>query len=163
MPKSNPKRSSAYARYYRRAKNAQFTEHVKDRTPLYYGLAFVGIIVVIIVVVYAFTSSTSNAVTTKKGDDVDLAYIGTFDNGTIFDHGTLPSEIIGNNQLLPYFDQNLVSRTAGQPFSFSVPPSQGYQSPQLAQNRYQLYGETLHFQVTITKVLRDGKVLYPTS
>jgi len=161
MPKANPKRSSQYSRYYRRARSAQFTEHIKDRTPFYYGLAFVGIIVLIVVVVVIFTTNTSTGVITKKGDIIDIAYIGTLDNGTRFDSGILTTETIGNNQLLPYFDQNLVNREAGKPFSFVIPKEQGYQSSQKTSSGYQLYGEALHFQVTINKVLRDGKVLYP--
>ncbi len=156
MPRSNPKKSSVYTRYYRRAKSTQFTEHMKDRTPLYYGLAFVAIIVVIVVVVVALTTNKSNTVTTKKGDIVDLTYIGTYDNGTIFDKGTLTAQTIGNNNLLKYFDQNLVNREAGKAYSFEIPPEQGYQSGKMA-------GYTLHFQVTIVKVLRDAKVIYPTT
>ena len=166
MPKANPKRSSAYTRYYRRARNAQLTEHVKDRTPMYYGLAFVGIIVVIVVIVIVVTVPGTSGITTQKNDVVNLAYVGTLDNGTIFDSNTLPSVTIGNNQLLTYFDQNLVNRPVGQPFSFVVPAAQGYQSSQVATHdghNYQLYGENLHFQVTVTMLLRNGKTLYPTS
>ncbi|HME54977.1 MAG TPA: FKBP-type peptidyl-prolyl cis-trans isomerase [Candidatus Lokiarchaeia archaeon] len=111
----------------------------------------------------SLSTSISTPVITQSGDVVDLTYTGTFDNGTVFDQGTLPTVTIGNNQLLPYFDQNLVGRTAGQLFSFALSPSQGYQTPQLAQGKYQLYGETLHFQVTITKVLRNGMVIYPSN
>ena len=101
------------------------------------------------------TTNNSSIIITQKGDIVDFAYIGTYDNGTIFDHNTLPAQTIGNNQLLPYFDQNLVNRPAGTQFSFSIPPEQGYTSGSLA-------GQTLHFQVTITKVLRGGKTIYQT-
>lgn len=154
MPKPNPKRSSNYSRYYRRAKTAQLTEHIKDRTPIYYGLAFGGIIVLIVVVVIVLTTNTSSGVTTQKGDTIDFRYIGTYDNGTIFDRNTLTSETIGNNQLLPYFDQNLVGRPVGTAFSFTIPPAQGYTSGTMA-------GLTLHFQVTILKVLRNDKQIYP--
>ena len=106
--------------------------------------------------IVTLTARESGNVITQKGDTVNFSYTGTYDNGTIFDHGIISSQIIGNNNLLAYFDQNLAGREAGVQFSFAIPPEYGYQS-----GRYQ--GLTLHFQVTITQVLRGGKVLYPTS
>jgi hypothetical protein len=103
----------------------------------------------------AFVARDSGIIMTMTGDVVDFTYIGTYDNGTIFDKGTLTNQTIGNNNLLHYFDQNLVNREAGKPFSFAIPPDQGYQSGKMA-------GYTLHFQMTIIKVVRDGKEKYPT-
>lgn len=99
------------------------------------------------------TIHDSGTVITQVGDTVDFTYIGTYDNGTIFDRNTLVSQTIGNNELLPYFDQNLRDREAGVPFSFAIPPDEGYQTGPYA-------GLTLHFNVTITKVVRDGQLIY---
>nr|MDO8085286.1 FKBP-type peptidyl-prolyl cis-trans isomerase [Candidatus Sigynarchaeum springense] len=157
MPKANPKKSSRYSQYYRRAKERAITEEVKDRAPLYYGLAFTGIVVAIVIVVLALTLPEMLKLKAQRGDTVDILYIGTYaTNGTVFDSGTLSNQVIGSNSLLTYFDQQLVGMEPGIKKTFVIPAAYAYTDP-----GNKLYGYDLRFEVTITKLTRDGTVMYP--
>jgi hypothetical protein len=157
MPKANPKKSSRYTQYYRRQKERAITETVKDRAPLYYGLTFVGIVVAIVIVVLALTLPELTKLKAQRGDKVTMTYIGTYaTNGTVFDSGTLSDQIIGSNSLLSYFDQQLVGMEPGVKKTFVIPDEFGY-----TQSTHQLYGHDLRFEVTITKLVRDGTLMYP--
>ncbi|MEX2682910.1 MAG: FKBP-type peptidyl-prolyl cis-trans isomerase [Candidatus Sigynarchaeota archaeon] len=157
MPKANPKKSSRYSQYYRRAKERAITEEVKDRAPLYYGLAFTGIIVGIVIVALVFTLPEALKLKAQRGDTVDILYIGTYvTNNTVFDSGTMTNQVIGSNSLLAYFDQQLVGMEPGVKKTFVIPAAYGYTTP-----GHKLYGYDLRFEVTITKLTRDGTVLYP--
>ncbi|MBN2150446.1 MAG: FKBP-type peptidyl-prolyl cis-trans isomerase [Candidatus Lokiarchaeota archaeon] len=157
MPKANPKKTSRYSQYYRRAKERAITETVKDRAPLYYGLAFTGVVVAIVVVVLALTLPDLLKLKAQLGDKVDINYIGTYAiNGTVFDSGTLYEQVIGSNSLLDYFDQQLVGMVPGVKKTFVIPAEYAYTEPS-----HHLYGYDLRFEVTITKLTRDGKVEYP--
>ncbi len=157
MPKANPKKSSRYSQYYRRVKERAITEEVKDRAPLYYGLAFAGIVAAIVIVVLALTLPEMLKLKAQRGDTVDIEYIGTYaENGTVFDSGTLKDQVIGSNSLLTYFDQQLVGMEPGVKKTFVIPHEYGYTDP-----GNKLYGHDLRFEVTITKLVRDEKVEYP--
>jgi hypothetical protein len=156
VPKQNPKRSSRYSQYYRRVKERAITETIKDRSSLYYGLTFAGIIVVVVVVVVALTLPSMNKIIAQRGDVVDIRYIGTYStNGTIFDEGLLQDQTIGSNSLLQYFDQQLIGMEAGVVKNFVIPSEFGYTA-----STHELYGHDLAFQVTITKLTRATDVLY---
>jgi hypothetical protein len=94
----------------------------------------------------------------QRGDTVDFVYIGMYDsNGTVFDSGTIPDTVIGSNSLLDYFDKQLVGMEPGVGKTFVIPA---------AENEYTTgppVGHDLRFGVTITKLSRNGTVLYPVS
>ena len=157
MPKANPKRDSVQKRYYQRARTSRASESHKDNTPVYFGLLFVGIIAGIILLVWAINQDFfSTGISVRNGDIVDIRYIGRHANGTKFDEGTLEDIEVGNNNLLEYFDQQLVGTTPGVMKSFVVPAEFGYTTP-----GDDLYGHDLHFQVTIVRLTRDGTQLFP--
>jgi hypothetical protein len=157
MPKANPKKTSRNSQYYRRVKERAITETVKDRAPLYYALAFAGIVVAIVIVVLALTLPELTKVKAQRGDEITIDYIGTYaDNGTVFDSGTMTKQVIGSNDLLDYFDQQLVGMEPGVKKTFVIPHEFGYTDP-----GHFLYGHDLRFEVTITLLTRDGTVLYP--
>ncbi len=159
MPKANPKKTSRNSQYYRRVKERAFTETVKDRAPLYYGLAFAGIVAAIVIVVLALTLPELTKLKAQRGDKVNMSYIGTYaSNGTVFDSGVLNDQVIGDNSLLDYFDQQLVGMEPGVKKTFVIPHEYGYQ---LGQGADHLVGHDLRFEVTITKLTRDGSVVYP--
>ncbi len=165
MPKSNPKRSSRYSQYYRRAKERAITETVKDRAPLYYGLAFAGIVVAIVIVVLALTLPEALKLKAQRGDTVVINYTGVYaSNGTRFDPpvGQDPpstlTHTLGNTDLLAYFDQQLFGMEPGKEKIFVIPAAYGYTEPS-----HFLYGQDLRFFVTIIQLTRDSKVLYPAS
>nr|MDO8114928.1 FKBP-type peptidyl-prolyl cis-trans isomerase [Candidatus Sigynarchaeota archaeon] len=159
MPKPNPKRSSTYARYYKRARSQQTTERVKDTSAYkYIGIGIV-VIVAMVIVVVVLTAPLVNQIHAQKNDVVSIYYIGTFDNGTIFDSGEMTSIKIGSNSLLAYFDQQLLGMVPGVKKTFAIPPEFGYQTSHGSQYA-RFVGKTLHFEATITKLERDGKILY---
>ncbi|NMC08403.1 MAG: FKBP-type peptidyl-prolyl cis-trans isomerase [Candidatus Lokiarchaeota archaeon] len=163
MPKTNPKKSSRYSQYYRRAKERAITEKVKDRAPLYYGLTFVGVVVAIVIVVLALTLPEILKLKSQRGDTVTVQYIGSYAiNGTVFDPqpgNPTPSQLthkIGDPGLLDYFDQQLVGMEPGVKKVFVIPAQFGYTDPS-----NKLYGYDLRFEVTIVKLVRGGETLYP--
>jgi hypothetical protein len=159
MPKANPKKTSRNTQYYRRVKERAITETIKDRAPMYYGLAFAGIVVAIVVIVLALTLPELNKVRAQRGDKVNIIYIGTYaSNGTVFDSGTLSDQVIGSNNLLDYFDQQLVGMEPNVKKTFVIPAAFGYDYGQGADH---LVGLDLRFETTITKLTRDGEILYP--
>jgi hypothetical protein len=99
----------------------------------------------------------SNKLHSQRGDKVTFAYIGSYvSNGTVFDSGTLSDQVIGSNSLLSYFDQQLIGMEPGVEKTIVIPDEFGYTA-----STHQLYGHDLRFEVTITKLTRDGTVLYP--
>ncbi|MHA1792445.1 MAG: FKBP-type peptidyl-prolyl cis-trans isomerase [Promethearchaeota archaeon] len=157
MPKRNPKRDKSLSRYYKRQEIiAREKDAHNDRAPIYYGLLFVGIIVGLIALALVLTSNTNTGPRVKEGDVVTIKYIGTLNNGTIFDNGELTDIEVGNNNLLHYFDQELVGCIPGVKKSFTIPAKYGYTDPS-----HELYGQDLNFEITITKLVRDGKIIFP--
>ncbi|MHA1368293.1 MAG: FKBP-type peptidyl-prolyl cis-trans isomerase [Promethearchaeota archaeon] len=155
MPKRNPKYESRASRYYKRVKSLNRTpKPVNDHSSIYFGLLFVGIIVVVIVIVTFVTKTPQNTnVTVQEGDVVDIQYIGRYaDNKTIFDDGTLRDIEVGNNDLLPYFDQQLIGIKLNEKKTFVVPAEYGYTDPS-----NKLYGHDLQFEVTITRIVRGDQ------
>ncbi len=159
MPKANPKRRSSVSRYYRRVRTTtqRSASAHKDNVPYIFAGIFVAIIAGVFVLIWVLQVDFSGSIVVQEGDYVTIDYTGTYpSNGTIFDEGTLDNQQVGNNNLLDYFDQQLVGVVAGQKKTFTIPAQYGYTTP-----GHKLYGYDLHFEITITKVVRDSKVLYP--
>ncbi|MBN2150445.1 MAG: FKBP-type peptidyl-prolyl cis-trans isomerase [Candidatus Lokiarchaeota archaeon] len=97
----------------------------------------------------------SNKLRAQEGDRVDFVYTGMYDsNGTVFDSSTLYDQVIGSNSLLVSFDQQLVGMEPGVEKAFVIPAADGYPSGPFA-------GYDLRFEVTITRLVRGGTVMYP--
>ncbi len=65
----------------------------------------------------------------KAGDTVKVHYVGTFDDGQVFDssEGSDPLEFtVGAGQVIPGFDQALVGMQAGETKNIVIPPGQAY-------------------------------------
>ncbi len=65
----------------------------------------------------------------KKGDTVKVQYIGSLENGRIFGSST-PNEpfefIIGQQSVLPAFEQAVIGMSVGETRKIEVPPEEGY-------------------------------------
>lgn len=67
----------------------------------------------------------------KKGDKIQVAYEGKFDDGTIFDtsnkEGSGPIEFeVGANQVIPAFDNSVLGMEKDEEKEFKIQPSEGY-------------------------------------
>jgi hypothetical protein len=162
MPRANPKNpkiQSKASRYYHRNKTAFHEVGVhRDRIVYVYLVAFIGIIGGALLLSYFLLQPHKGPVVTIKGDTVNLTYTLKYDNGTLVQKGSLTKETIGNDDLLPYFDQELIGVIAGHSKSFTVPAIFGYTS---SMGQPKLVGQNLDYVITITSVVRDGKTLYP--
>jgi hypothetical protein len=119
------------------------------------------IVVAVIVIPVGFAGlialMDSNKLRAQHGDKVNIVYMGTYaSNGTFLDSGTLIDQVIGSNNLISYFDQQLVGMEPGVKKTFVIPAQFGYTNP-----TDKLYGQDLRFEVTITKLVRDGTLMYP--
>ncbi|HDM76045.1 MAG TPA: peptidylprolyl isomerase [Deltaproteobacteria bacterium] len=65
----------------------------------------------------------------KMGDTVKVQYIGSLENGRIFGSST-PNEpfefIIGQQSVLPAFEQAVIGMSVGETRKIEVPPEEGY-------------------------------------
>jgi peptidylprolyl isomerase len=81
----------------------------------------------------------------QKGSVVTLHYTGTLEDGTEFDssHGREPLEItVGEEMLIPGFENSLIGHEQGESFTFTVKPEDGYGA----------YSEELVFTVPLDQV-----------
>ena len=66
----------------------------------------------------------------KNGDTVKVEYVGTFDDGTVFDsskeHGQLLSFEVGAKQVIPGFDTAVVGMEVGQEKKVTILPEEAY-------------------------------------
>lgn len=100
----------------------------------------------------------------KQGDKVSVTYVGTFDDGTVFDaseqHGGEPlSFVVGSGQVIAGFDAAVLDMEIGQEKDVVIEPADGYgeYNPELLQTEEianipdgaelaKHVGETLYFQ-----------------
>jgi len=88
---------------------------------------FVGTLIVIFII--GFVSITSFTIAgVKTGDNVTVSFVGTFENGTKFDSGTLDF-VVGGGMLIPGFDEAVVGMKAEETKMVTVPPEKGYGQP----------------------------------
>ncbi|TKJ23707.1 MAG: peptidylprolyl isomerase [Promethearchaeota archaeon Loki_b32] len=67
----------------------------------------------------------------KEGDIIKVEYVGTFDDGTIFDsteaNGDIPLKFeVGTGQIIPGFDNSVVGKHIGDEFNIRLEPSEAY-------------------------------------
>jgi peptidylprolyl isomerase len=74
----------------------------------------------------------SNAATTaRNGDTVKVSYVGTYDNGSVFDsagiNGSDPMQFtIGNSSMIPGFVKGVTGMSVNQTKAIHVAPEEGY-------------------------------------
>ena len=99
----------------------------------------------------------SNAATTaQNGDTVKVSYIGTYDNGSVFDsaNSSAPMQFtIGNSSMIPGFVKGVIGMSVNQTKTIHVKPNDGYGPSELKEdiNAFptgvavgQYYSHTLH-------------------
>ena len=66
----------------------------------------------------------------KKGDTVQVDYIGTLDDGTVFDnsseHGAPLQFKVGAEEVIKAFEENIVGMEQGQEKKFTLPAAKAY-------------------------------------
>ena len=92
-----------------------------------------GIIVIIgIIVGLTIAFWPSNAATTaRNGDTVKVAYIGTYDNSSVFDSGGINGSeplqfTIGNSSMIPGFVKGVIGMSVNETKKIRVVPDDGY-------------------------------------
>ena len=66
----------------------------------------------------------------KNGNNVSVHYVGTFNDGTVFDNSRVRGEKlqfqIGSGRMIPGFDNAVVGMTVGETRSIKIPPEEAY-------------------------------------
>ncbi len=66
----------------------------------------------------------------KKGDIVKVEYVGTLDDGTIFDssekHGAPIEFKVGSGEVIKGFEEAVIGMKKGEEKEFKIPPSEAY-------------------------------------
>lgn len=82
----------------------------------------------------------SNAATTaRNGDTVKVSYVGTYDNGSVFDsagiNGSDPMQFtIGNKSAIPGFEKGVIGMSVNETKNIRVKPEDGYGPLELKEN-----------------------------
>jgi len=90
-----------------------------------------GIFVLLTVLVFALISCGEKQVA-KEGDTVRVRYVGTTQDGTVFDSSNTELPIvfsIGNQQVIKGFEEALVGMIPGEIKNVSIPPEKAYGMP----------------------------------
>ena len=80
----------------------------------------------------------SNAATTaRNGDTVKVAYIGTYDNSSVFDSANSSAPLqftIGNSSMIPGFVKGVIGMSVNQTKTIHVKPNDGYGPSELKED-----------------------------
>jgi len=111
------------------------------------SIKFAGVIFLLVIVAQSFITADAYSATygVEIGDTVTMSYVGTKDNGEIFDQNAHATFTIDNSKLIPGFVDGIVGMKIGETKNFVVPPARGYKTGELA-------GINLNFKVTIISV-----------
>ena len=76
--------------------------------------------------IFMLSACSNNAVTAKEGDTVKVLYVGTLDDGTVFDasnlHDNVPLQFtIGNGSVLLSFEQAVIGLSVNQSTTVDIP------------------------------------------
>jgi peptidylprolyl isomerase len=104
--------------------------NVRQKFPRWklFACGIVIIIGIIIGLTVAFWPS-NEATTARKGDTVKVAYIGTYDNGSVFDSANSSAPLqftIGNGSMISGFEKAVIGMSVNETKKIHVPPSEGY-------------------------------------
>jgi peptidylprolyl isomerase len=122
-----------------------------------------------------------NMAQAKNGDNVRVHYTGKLDDGTVFDSSRSRDPlqfVIGENQVIPRFEQEIVGMNQGDTKSFDIPSDQAYgphrkemvmevgrehlppdMKPEIGQRLQLSQQDAEPFIVTVTKVNKSGVTL----
>jgi len=96
-------------------------------------IAVIGIIIVLPIVLWP-----SNAATTaRNGDTVKVAYIGTYDNSSVFDSANSSAPLqftIGNSSMIPGFVKGVIGMSVNETKKIRVAPEEGYGPSELKED-----------------------------
>lgn len=101
------------------------------------------IMAILLVAVVALMAGCTGSKTAKTGDNVTLDYIGTYDNGTVFDTSitTVAQQaglydanrayepinfVIGNQEVIPGFENAVVGMKVGETKNITISPADAY-------------------------------------
>ncbi len=106
-----------------------------------------GILLLIFVGSQAFVAVNAYSPTygIELGDTVTMSYVGTKENGDVFDQNDAATFEIDRQKLIPGFVDGVLGMKIGERKKFEVPPARGYQTGELA-------GISLFFDVKILSV-----------
>ncbi len=67
----------------------------------------------------------------KNGDIIKVEYVGTFEDGTIFDstknNGNIPLKFeVGAGKIIPGFDKSVVGKSVGEEYNIKLQPFESY-------------------------------------
>jgi peptidylprolyl isomerase len=102
----------------------------QQRFPKWKLFAFGTIIIIGIIIGLTVAFWPSNAATTaRNGDTVNVSYIGTFDNGSVFDstNSSAPLQFtIGSKSTIPGFEKGVIGMSVNETKKIRVNPEDGY-------------------------------------
>lgn len=128
--------------------------------------------VFVIACVFILGACSSESSTAKEGDTVEVLYVGTLDDGSVFDsselHDNEPLEFtIGNGRLLLDFEQAVIGMKVNETRNIHIPAEEAYGPHEpglfatLDWSQFEGYepsvGEVLHIQSAYVKL--NGTVL----
>ncbi len=127
--KSNPTRFQKY-------KNS--ISNIRQRFPKWKIFACGIVLIIGIIAGLVIGLWPSNAATTaRNGDTVKVAYIGTYDNGSVFDsaNSSAPWQFtIGNKSAIPGFEKGVIGMSVNETKNIRVKPEDGYGPLELKEN-----------------------------
>jgi len=97
----------------------------KKKTVLYYAIAgAVVCVIAAIVLFYAYSMTVA-----KNGDEVSVLYIGTLENGSVFDSNVNKTPLVftlGAHTVIPGFEGAVIGMTKGQVKTVYIPVDRAY-------------------------------------
>ena len=96
---------------------------IKRKTSL---LAVGGLVLVLLLLVVAFSGCLNSEAGAAEGDTVFVHYVGTFENGTVFDSGNLPPFVLGQGHLISGFQNAIYGMKVGETKRVTLPPEEAY-------------------------------------
>jgi peptidylprolyl isomerase len=103
----------------------------KVTTAKYIKVLSIMLLVALIACMTMLTACGNGTQIAKSGDTVKVLYVGTLDNGSVFDaselHGNVPLQFaIGSGQYLPKFEQAVINLSVNQSTTTHILPEDGY-------------------------------------
>ena len=125
MSKKNKKSKSTRLQKYK-----SMFSNVRQKFPKWKLFVCGTIIIIGIIAGLVIGLWPSNAATTaRKGDTVKVAYIGTYDNGSVFDSANSSAPLqftIGNSSMIPGFEKGVIGMSVNETKKIHIAPENGY-------------------------------------
>lgn len=90
-----------------------------------------GLIALLTILTFSIQASADeNKGPAKKGDEVSIEYMGTLEDGTVFDssekHGMPLKFVLGKSRILPKFEAAVMGMKVGEKKTFTLKPTDAY-------------------------------------